>query len=128
VVLALNWMQIAIIYQGSHDGSKNDDLMKSTAWRILVITLAICGLTVSLATRTFRLHSSDTAKVISSTSQAMRQHLDRDAVRWVPPVPILVAQQAPTYYPRFAPAGPPLPTVLFDEHLANRPPPFSLTA
>jgi hypothetical protein len=85
--------------------------------------LAILGLSVSLATRTFRLQSSDTVKVTSSTSQAMRQHLDRDAVRWVPPVPILVALQVPTFYPRVAPAGPPVPTVLFDERLANRPPP-----
>lgn len=98
------------------------------AWRIFVVVIAMLSLTVSLATRTFRLSSSDKVQVTSSTSQAVRQHLDRDAVRWNPPVQVHFALQAPTYYPRFAPAGPPLPTVLFDESFTNRPPPSLLTA
>jgi hypothetical protein len=97
-----------------------------SGWDMFIVALAILSLSVSLATRTFRLDSSATVKISSSTSQAIRQHLDRDAVRWVLPVPILAAVQAPAYYPRFAPAGPPLPTVLFDQSLSNRPPP-SLT-
>ncbi|HEX3820703.1 MAG TPA: hypothetical protein VHW45_10230 [Candidatus Sulfotelmatobacter sp.] len=103
--------------------SGNRDLVPR-AWQILIITLAICGLSVSLATRTFRLQpTTDAVKVASSTSQPVRQHLDRDAVAWVPPVPILFALQGPTFYPRFAPAPPPLLSVLFDQSLANRPPP-----
>jgi len=31
--------------------------------------------------------------------------------------------QAPIVYPRVAPAGPPLPTLLLEENLYNRPPP-----
>jgi hypothetical protein len=94
-----------------------------TRWRVFVIVLAICGLTVSLATRTFRLRVSPSVTVASGDAQGMRQHLDRDAVRWVPPVPTFTALQLPTFYPYVAPAGPPLANVLFDKSLYNRPPP-----
>src|SRR5271157_2392490 len=92
-------------------------------WRALVILLAICGLTVSLATRTFRLTIPHGVTAQSGDSQAMRQHLDCDAAQWAPPVPVLSALRAPVFYPRVAPAGPPIPAVLFDESLSNRPPP-----
>jgi len=92
-------------------------------WRVFIIILAICGLTVSLATRTFRLRITVGVSVTSGDAQAMRQHLDKDAARWVPPVPIFAALQLPTFYPYVAPAGPPLASVLFDESLYNRPPP-----
>lgn len=92
-------------------------------WRVLMVVLAICGLTVSLATRTFRITTPHVPTVQSSASQAMRQHLDRDAVRWVPPVPLLTTLQVPTFYPHVAPAGPPLPAILIGESLYNRPPP-----
>ena len=92
-------------------------------WRVFVIVLAICALTVSLATRTFRLTFPQTHTAQSGAAQATRQHLDRDAATWVPPVPILTTLQAAAFYPRVAPGGPPLPSVLFDESLSNRPPP-----
>lgn len=93
-------------------------------WLVLIIVLAICGLTVSLATRTFRLAIPQTVKVQSGDFQAVRQHLDRDAVPWAAPLPVLSTLPLPVFYPRFAPAGPPIPGVLFDESLSNRPPPF----
>jgi hypothetical protein len=92
-------------------------------WRVLVIVLAVCGLTVSLATRTFRLAIPHGVTARSADSQTMRQHMDRDAAHWAPPVPTLSTLQAPVFYPRVAPAGPPVPGVLFDESLSNRPPP-----
>ena len=92
-------------------------------WCVLLIVLAICALTVSLATRTFRLTLPQTHTAQSVSAQATRQHLDRDAATWVPPVPILTTLQAAAFYPRVAPGGPPLPSVLFDESLSNRPPP-----
>ena len=94
------------------------------SWRVfIVVMLAICGLTVSLATRTFRLKVSHTISVTSGDAQAMRQHMDRDAARWVPPVPVFTVLYVPTFYPYVAPAGPPLASVLFDKSLYNRPPP-----
>jgi hypothetical protein len=92
-------------------------------WLVLVIVLAICGLTVSLATRTFRLTLPHGATVQSTDSHAMRQHMVRDAAQWGHPAPILSTQQIPVFYPRVAPAGPPIPSALFDESLSNRPPP-----
>jgi hypothetical protein len=92
-------------------------------WRVFVIALAICGLTVSLATRTFRLKIPHGITVISGDAQAMRQHMARDADHWVPPIPLFTAFEIPTFYPYVAPAGPPLASVLFEEKLYNRPPP-----
>jgi len=80
-------------------------------------------MTLSLATRTFRLTASQSVTVQSSNAQAVRQHMDRDGVNWVPPVPVLTVLEVPTFYPYVAPAGPPLATVLFDKSLYNRPPP-----
>jgi hypothetical protein len=93
-------------------------------WRLFVVVLAICGLTVSVATRTFRLtvpHGTNTVR--SNSPHAMRQHLDRDAAKWVPPIPVLTTLKAPIFYPNVAPAVSPLPSVLFDKTLYNRPPP-----
>ncbi len=53
----------------------------------------------------------------------MRQHLDQDAPRWLPPVAVVLQQEAPTFYPRLAPAAPPIPGLVFEESLYNRPPP-----
>lgn len=92
-------------------------------WRVLVIVLAICGLTASVATRTFRLTFPQSRTVQSGSAQAMRQHMDRDAAKWTSPVPALTALQVPTFYPHVAPTGPPLPGLLFKESFYNRPPP-----
>ena len=59
-------------------------------WQVLVIVLAICGLTVSLATRTFRLTIPNGVTAQSADSQAMRQHMARDAAQWTPPVLSLI--------------------------------------
>jgi hypothetical protein len=92
-------------------------------WLVLVIVLAIFGLTVSLATRTFRLTLPHGVTAHSADSHATRQHMNRDAAPWAHPAPVLSTLQVPVFYPRVAPAGPPIPSVLFDESLSNRPPP-----
>jgi hypothetical protein len=102
-----------------HDETKRQRM----TWCWVLIVVAIAGLSCSLVTRTFRLTSTANTTFHSGEAQGMRQHLDRDAVRWVPPVPTLVGLQAPTFYPRIAPAGPPLPGLVLDEPLYNRPPP-----
>jgi hypothetical protein len=95
----------------------------SQRWRVFIIVLAICGLTVSLATRTFRLKIRHSVSVTSGDVQAMRQHMNRDAAHWVPPVPVFTVLQVPTFYPYVAPAGPAIARTLFEENLFNRPPP-----
>jgi len=92
-------------------------------WEVAVVLLAICGLTVSVATRTFRLTSPAHTIANSAAGHAVRQHMDSDATGWAPPVATFTVLQLPVYYPRYAPAGPPLPRLFYEESLPNRPPP-----
>lgn len=91
--------------------------------RVAVVALVIVALTGSLATRVFHATINQTQSVQSGTAQAMRQHMDRDAVRWIAPVVHYAGFDSPTFYPRVAPAGPPVRALLLEENLYNRPPP-----
>lgn len=91
-------------------------------WQSLML-LVVAALGVSLATRVCHVVIAHTVHVQASASEGMRQHMDRDATHWVAPVPRFAFLQTASFYPEFAPAGPPLPAVLFDESLSNRPPP-----
>lgn len=93
-------------------------------WCWTVIVLAIVSLTASLATGTFRLKVLSGLSVYSAASDGMRQHFDRDAVRWLPPVSVCIQLEAPRFYPRLAPAAPTLLALIFEKSLYNRPPPF----
>jgi hypothetical protein len=90
---------------------------------LLVVAFAVFTLTTSLATRTSVLTDLHGTSVQSISAQAKLQHLDGDAMRWVAPPLVLTVLEAPSFYPRVAPAGPPLSSLLFDESLYNRPPP-----
>lgn len=92
-------------------------------WRSVLVSVVMFSLVVTLATRTFHDTTSLSTTVQSSSLQAMRQHMDRDAVRFAAPIADVTVAEAPTFYPRVAPAGPPLPTLLLEENLYNRPPP-----
>lgn len=83
----------------------------------------ILALTVSLATRVFHTTLSSGVSVQSHSRQAKRQHMDKDAASWVPPISYDAGYGPVSFYPRIAPAGPPLPSLQFDERLYNRPPP-----
>lgn len=91
--------------------------------RLAFVSVVMFSLVLSLATRTFRGTTSHSIAVQSNSPQAMRQHMDRDAVRWAAPVAKVTVLLAPMLYPRVAPAGPPIPTLLIEENLYNRPPP-----
>jgi hypothetical protein len=93
------------------------------SWRGALIGIVMFCLILSLATRTFHLTNSQSVTVQSSAARGMRQHMNRDAVGFVPPVPVFSTFRAPTAYPYVAPAGPPLAVILLDESLYNRPPP-----
>lgn len=105
--------------------SANHDRMAyhRPSWRVFIIVLAICGLSVSLATRTFHVKILQGTSVASHSAEPMRQHLNRDAMRWVAPIPVFIVFEAPSLYLPVAPAAPRLLSVLFDESLSNRPPP-----
>jgi hypothetical protein len=102
------------------------DLMAGSAlsWRGALIGLVMFSLIISLATRTFHQTIPQGVTVHSNPTQAMRQHMVRDAVRWVPPILVYTAHLAPVFYPHVAPAGPPVPALLLiEDNLYNRPPP-----
>jgi heme/copper-type cytochrome/quinol oxidase subunit 2 len=92
-------------------------------WRWALISVVTLSLFVTVATRTFHVTISHSATVQSDSPQAIRQHMDRDAVRWAAPVLQLTVLLAPTFYLRMSPAAPPLATFLIEENLYNRPPP-----
>jgi high-affinity Fe2+/Pb2+ permease len=97
--------------------------IKCPAFYLLVGCLVVIALSFSLATRVFHLQVSNSITIQSISSQGIRQHMDSDAVHWVPPLPQRQIFEAVSFYPRIAPAGPPLPALLFDKSLYNRPPP-----
>lgn len=105
-------------------GTRDVSLRAVPWWRWALVSVVMLSLVAALATRTFHDGTSSNSTTVQSSSlQAMRQHMDRDAVRWAAPVATLAVAQAPTFYPRVAPAGPSLPTLLLEENLYNRPPP-----
>jgi len=91
--------------------------------RFLFIVLTISALTASLVTRTIRIRVLHGLTVQSNSSQALRQHLDRDAIPWKPPTASLALFPASGFIARTG-AAPPLSRTLLDGSLHNRPPPF----
>jgi hypothetical protein len=104
-------------------GTKDVSTRSAPRWHWGFVSVVMFSLVFTLATRTFPGTTSHSTTVQSNSPQAMRQHMDRDAVGWAAPVAKMVVSQAPTFYPLVAPTGPPLPTFLIEENLYNRPPP-----
>ncbi len=90
----------------------------------LAVLLAVFVLAITVATRISVPTTAHGVSVSGDVASSIRQHMDSDGVQWVPPVLVGVfVALIVSFYPRFAPAGPPLPNTLFDESLWNRPPP-----
>jgi hypothetical protein len=97
-------------------------------WFYFVILLAAISLALSVVTRyTFsssaQQHTAITAGNHLSGNHA-RQRLLNNGACWVAPVATAEVFRAPVFYPRIAPSGPPIPRLLFEKKLCNRPPPF----
>jgi len=92
-----------------------------------VVLLAVCTLTIRVATRYCSspgLANSTTATLHKHSSpESARQRMTNSAPTWLPPIVRSAVLQAPSSYPRLAPAGPPLPGLLLEKSLYNRPPP-----
>jgi hypothetical protein len=95
-----------------------------------LIPLVICSLTISLATR-FCVHISSQAHTSKSVErrsvEPKRQHLNKDAIRWVASATPSTFFRPATLDLRVAPAQTPLPSHIADESLYNRPPPSGLS-
>jgi hypothetical protein len=109
-----------------------DLLMKRSVggrgWRGMLIVLAICSLTVNVATRFWVPSTSPnhTAKSVEQRSvQPKRQHLNKDAARWVASRADFSIIEPVTIEACLAPAGPSLPQHFLSDSLYNRPPPSS---
>jgi hypothetical protein len=92
----------------------------------VLVLLAVCSLTAFVATRyCFTRSSSGATTVVRRVAslESSRQRMTKTAPVWIPPVDRSLVQQAPTAYPRIAPAGPPQRRSIFEESLYNRPPP-----
>lgn len=93
----------------------------------LVVLLAVSSLTVSVATRYCSPPSSAAYSVNTlhrhSSPERSRQRLTKSSTNWITPAVRTAVLEAPTSYPRIAPAGPPIPSVLLEKSLYNRPPP-----
>lgn len=100
--------------------------IKSRAWRCLIILVAVCALTSSLATRFYVTASADShvlKSVEGNSFDPKHQHLDRDATQWVAPESTFtlmewVAARAPVTVAKTV-----IPVPVFFETLYNRPPP-----
>jgi hypothetical protein len=93
-----------------------------------VVLLAVCSLTMSLATRYGALwgnpcHTVRTVQTHASTD-AKKQRLAKKAVNWIPPVVCFWVLQATNFDSRIALAGPRVIPLLLEESLYNRPPPI----
>ena len=99
-------------------------------WCTAIVLIAVCALTVSVATRYGAPVGSD-AKVSILQSQTPWepgiQRLLNNAATWVPPVIISVLRQDPGFYPHVAPSRTILSSVLLESDLYNRPPPTSIS-
>jgi hypothetical protein len=95
---------------------------------VALILLAVCMLTVRVATRyCFSRGSSDSATITlrnQGVARSSLQRITKGAPAWMPPVVRTAILQAPSSYPRVAPSGPPVPGLVFEESLYNRPPPI----
>ncbi|HXZ32344.1 MAG TPA: hypothetical protein VEH30_08685 [Terriglobales bacterium] len=100
------------------------------AWPRVLIVVVICSLTLSVTTRFSNVISSPThtAKMVDGRSvEPKRQHLNRDAIRWLPPVVSSTVLVCVRLHPPIEPTGPSLPKDTFYETLYNRPPPSAIS-
>src|SRR5579863_207392 len=97
-------------------------------WQRALIVIAICSLTFSLATRFWVTHASSSHSVRTVERRSVepkRQHLNRDAIRWVAPATDFSIIEPAPIEASLALDGPPLPKHVFSDSLYNRPPPSS---
>jgi len=98
-------------------------------WCALIVLVAVCSLTVSLATRYYAPLSiaSQTIKSVHThaSADAKKQRLAKDAIDWAPPLSRTDVLRIPTFYAVAIPPIPQIPNLFLQYSLYNHPPPFS---
>lgn len=103
---------------------------RSKRWWVAVALLAVCSITVSVATRYSVPGKASDSKVTTVRNhvdiEPIRQRLLNNAASWMPPVvgSAILAHKETLH--RVLWIDPPAPRVFFEESLSNRPPPFNL--
>src|SRR5277367_5134547 len=95
-------------------------------WCALVVLLAICSLTISVATR-YNAPPNISSPVVKTfdthASEATRQHLAKDSLCWVPPVFTFAAPQTVSFNLSIRLEVLPPSNLFFAENIFSRPPP-----
>ena len=92
----------------------------------MLVIVAICSLTFSLATRfsvPIDSHGHGIRSIDDRSGEPKRQHLDRDNTRFAGPVAGFTCLQAAVLYGHIIPAEPSSPSHSLAQSLYNRPPP-----
>ena len=105
----------------------NQKTGRCARWGALVVLVAICSLTIHVATR-YNSAATPAAPTITtlhkhSVQEPRRQSLTLDAANWIPPVVTPALLYAPSIYSRVAITGPTVPNPSFESSLYYRPPP-----
>ncbi len=100
---------------------------RRASWSALVVLVAVCSLTISVATRysapcNISPHNVKTVQTHVSPDAA-RQRLAKNAANWIPPALGFAVLQAPAFYPLVASEGPSAASLFLEENLYSRPPP-----
>lgn len=105
----------------------NLELRRGQRWWVAVVLMAVCSITVSVATRYCVPGKATDSKVITVRnhvdSEPVRQRLLNNAASWMPPVVGSAILQEKKTLARVVWIDPPAPGLFFEESLSNRPPP-----
>jgi hypothetical protein len=107
--------------------SKNPDT-DGRGWRRLLILVAICSLTLSVATRfslSIRAQGHAVKSMDSRSGVPKQQRLDRDTSRFAEPVANLTALRPLVFHSSVIPPEPSRSLDVLSLVLSNRPPPVS---
>ena len=105
-----------------HPGS----CVRHSAWRSLLILLAVLSLTLSLAGRYTSVSSVDfgkTTSIATDSTTAKTQHLLSDGLQWTAPVTAILMLVVPRRAARIVHAPLPVIDLYAEDWLYNRPPP-----
>lgn len=105
-----------------------ESVQRRRCW-IAVVLLAVCSITISVATR-YSVPGHDVNSKVTTVrnhldvdTEQVRQRLLNNAVSWMPPVAGSTILQQNESFAVLLSTGPPVPRLYFEQNLFNRPPP-----
>jgi hypothetical protein len=97
-------------------------------WCTAIVLLAVCTLTISVATRySLSPGPTDQTRILIEKHHSVTPGLQRllnNAATWIPPLAEAAIFYDPGQHPHIAPSDPPVSSVLLEKNLYNRPPPI----